>query len=834
MANTPSNYSPLNMSVRHAVRGARRIGAADAHETLSVSIRVRRRADAPALPNSQQTGPSTALRAPALSREEFAARFGADPADLEKISHFARAHGLAVVESSIPRRTVVVTGTVAQMNQAFSTDLGKYESPHGEYRGREGALHLPTDVAEIVEGVFGLDNRQMARSFNVHGPAQSVTPLTPPQVAKLYNFPAVTSAVSSQTIGLLEFGGGYIPSDVQAYFNGLKLPAPTLTAIGVDGATNSPGSASNPNGADPEVALDISVAGAVAQGAKIAVYFAPWTEQGWVDAVTTAVHDATHKPSVISISWGWAENEGIDGLTWTQAAINAVSTTFQEAAVLGVTVLVASGDSGSADQIGDGKAHTNYPATDPWVTACGGTSISNVSGTTFTENTWNDYGVTGGGISDIFALPYWQNWASIPHSANPGGHVGRGIPDVAGNADPASGYELVLYGSPFGPEGGTSAVGPLYAGLVALLNATLGEPVGYLNYNLYAFAGSNVYRDINDGVSNATNGAPGYKSGPGWDACTGFGSINGTALLYALEGVGLPVALAEFNGKLYAAWKGMERDEGIYYSSFNGTTWAAQQRVQNVGTSAGVALAALGNALYMAWKGEGADQGIYYSTFNGTTWAAQKLVTGVATSTGPRLAVLGGNLYMAWKGMEGDQRLFWNKFNGTTWTAQAQIPGTATSVGPALAVFNNTLYAAWKGVYGDPGIYFASFNGTSWSAQKQIANTGTSEGPSLAVMGNLLYAVWKGEYMDQSLWYSTFNGTTWAAQKQIPNVASSVGAGLTLFGSELYAAWKGELGDQSIWYSSFNGTTWAAQKQIPGVGTSPDLATAGKELASQS
>jgi len=824
MTEMPANYNSLQKSGRTPARGARRIGPANTQETLSVSIRVRRRSDAPPLPNTLQLGPSAQRLGPTLTRQEFAAQYGADPADLQAIEQFAKTNGLQVVESSIARRTVVLSGTVAQMNKAFAIELGQYESPHGNYRGREGSLNLPSGLAQIVEGVFGLDNRRMARALNVVGPTQATTPLTPPQVAKLYNFPSVSSTVSNETIGILEFGGGFYASDIQAYFKGLKLPAPAVTAIGVDGAGNAPGTASNPNEADTEVALDICVSGAVAPAAKIAVYFAPWTEQGWVDAVTTAIHDATHSPSVISISWGWAENEGIDGLTWSQAAIDAVSATFQEASVLGVTVLVASGDDGTNAQIGDGRAHVFYPGSDPWITSCGGTTISNVSGTTFTEDTWNDNGATGGGISDIFAKPYWQNWAGIPVSANPGGHVGRGIPDVAGNADPDSGYELVLYGSPVGPIGGTSAVAPLYAGLTVLQNATLGEPIGYLNYNLYAFAGSNVFHNIADNQSNATNGAPGYKATAGWNACCGFGSINGLGLLYALDGVGLPVALAEFNGKLFAAWKGMERDDRIFFSSFNGTTWAPQQQVPGVGTSSGVALAVLGNALFMAWKGEGDDQGIYFSSFNGTTWAAQKQVSGVATSTGPRLATLNGNLYMAWKGMEGDQRLFWNRFNGTTWTAQAQIPGTATSVGPALGVFNNVLYAIWKGVYGDPGIYFSTFNGATWAAQKQIPNTGTSEGPSIAALGNQLCAVWKGEYMDQGLYYSTFNGTVWAAQKQIPNVASSVGAGLALFGNVLYAAWKGELGDQSIWYNTFNGTTWTAQKQIPGVGTSPDLA----------
>jgi kumamolisin len=319
----PTDYRPLSKTARGPARGARRVGPANPEETMTVSIRVRRRSDAPPLPDPQQIGASLSRGRSALSRTEFAARYGADPADLEQIAQFGRMSGLQIVESSIPRRTVVLSGTVAQMSRTFAVDLGDYESPNGNYRGREGTVHLPSELTDIVEGVFGLDNRRMARSLTVLGPAQATTSLTPPEVAKLYNFPATPPTAAGQTIGLLEFGGGFITSDIQAYFTQLKLPTPTLVAVGVDGATNSPGNAANPNPADTEVDLDICVAGAIAPGAKIAVYFAPWTEQGWVDAVTTAVHDATNHPSVISISWGWAENESIQGLSWTQAATTA-------------------------------------------------------------------------------------------------------------------------------------------------------------------------------------------------------------------------------------------------------------------------------------------------------------------------------------------------------------------------------------------------------------------------------------------------------------------------------------------------------------------------------
>ena len=521
---TPKGYQRIEGSQRSPAYGARRVGDADSKETLSVTICVRRRQDAKPLPDPLAAASGPLGEQKFLSREAFAEQFGAAPADLKLVEEFGRGHGLAVVESSAAKRMVVLSGTVAQMSRAFGVTLGRYKSPTETYRGREGHVHVPKKLGNIIEGVFGLDNRRMARRAAIRA---GTSLLTPPQVAKLYNFPNTNNG-SGQTIGILEFGGGYKKADIDAFFAGLGLATPALTDVGVLGATNSPGS-----DADGEVVLDIDVSGGVAPGAHLAVYFAPWTEQGWVNAIADAVHDTTNKPSVLSLSWGYPEGKGVDGVTWTQAAINAVNAKLGEATQLGVTVFAATGDWGSSSGFSGGKALVWYPCTDPNVTACGGTTIRNVSGTSFTETTWPD---TGGGISDVFPLPVWQQGIGIPGSANDG-HTGRGIPDVAGNADPASGYLLTLNGGHIG-VGGTSAVSPLYAGLMALINASLPNPAGWLNPRLYSYGKNpslHVFRDIADSVSNASYGAPGYTAGPGWDACTGWGSINGNALLTALN-----------------------------------------------------------------------------------------------------------------------------------------------------------------------------------------------------------------------------------------------------------------------------------------------------------
>ena len=534
MGELPAGYLPVEGSDRRPFPGAERLGPADPRQRVTVSVRLRRRPDAPPLPRPRRgTGH--------LSRERFTAVYGADPADIAELVAFARQHGLDVGETSVARRTVQLTGTVAQLQAAFAVDLGHYRAGQASYRGREGHVHLPAGLVPIVEGVFGLDDRPQARPlFRRAVPREKrdkdVVETTPGQVAKLYEFPSGTGA-EGQCIGLLEFsgagfGGGYDPKDVQAWFQRRGAHPPPLTPVGIDGAGNSSG---HDEDSDIEVTLDIVVAGAVAQGARIAVYFAPWTEQGWVDAVAAAVHDAANDPSVISISWGYPEFEKSPGqnLTWTRSAMDAVSATFEEAAALGVTVLAASGDFGTDNGIGDGHAHMLYPGSDPYVTSCGGTTLKDISGSRFTEVLWSDpkMGASGGGVSAYFDPPSWQAGVDVPASVEDG-HHGRGLPDIAGNADPGSGYTLVLYGkNTRHPIGGTSATAPLYAGLVALINAQLKIRLGYLNPTLYELAASGIYRDVTCCGTNAWADAPGYHVGKGWDATTGFGSVRGTALL---------------------------------------------------------------------------------------------------------------------------------------------------------------------------------------------------------------------------------------------------------------------------------------------------------------
>lgn len=265
--------------------------------------------------------------------------------------------------------------------------------------------------------------------------------------------------------------------------------------------------------------LDIEVVGSIAPAANIAVYFTPNTDAGFLDAVTTAIHDTTNKPSVISISWGGPES------TWTAQAMTAMDDAFQAAATMGITVCVASGDNGSTDGVGDGKDHVDFPASSPYALGCGGTSLRATQKAITKEVVWNDGtkgGASGGGISSFFAAPAWQSGISAKLlSGKSVALTKRGVPDVAGDADPETGYDVRIDGTDT-VIGGTSAVAPLWAGLIARINQTTGTPVGYLNPQLYK--APQALRDITQG----SNGD--FKASKGWDACTGLGSPNGPEL----------------------------------------------------------------------------------------------------------------------------------------------------------------------------------------------------------------------------------------------------------------------------------------------------------------
>jgi len=494
-----------------APRNGRAAGGVDPDEAATVTVYLRQRPDSAAL--DWVDGPPPTRRV--LSRADFAAAYGASEDDFNALARLAGEYHLSVGEHDQGRRSVAVSGRLADLQAAFGAELELWEGEDGtHYRTRTGPLQLPAEIASVVTSVLGFDQRPQARTHHRVKPS-AATSYSPVQVAETYQYPTGVDG-TGECVAIIELGGGFRAADLSAYFKQFSIAEPSVEAVGVDGGANKPGKA---NGPDGEVMLDIEVVGAVAPGAKIVVYFAPNTNQGFIDAVSTAVHDSTYRPSVISISWGGPEN------SWTAQAMTEMEQAFQAGAAMGVTITVAAGDSGSTDGVTDGAQHVDFPASAPHALACGGTTLRAGS-----ETVWNDLatseGATGGGISTQFPLPSYQTSAGVPVSANPGGTAGRGVPDVAGDADPNTGYTIRVDGETT-VIGGTSAVAPLWAALIARFNQALGHPVGFAQPVLYK--SPTGFTDITSG----NNGA--YTAVAGWDPCSGLGSPKGTALLAAFQ-----------------------------------------------------------------------------------------------------------------------------------------------------------------------------------------------------------------------------------------------------------------------------------------------------------
>jgi kumamolisin len=556
-------------------------GELDLSERAELTLVLRRRAE---LPAAVIAGPTV------LTSDELAERYGADPADVDLVSQTLTGRGLEITATEPGSRRVKVAGTLRELTDTFGVTLRQVSSPDAggrlvTHRYREGPLYIPAAVDGIVLAVLGLDTRPQARAhFRSAAAAAQGISYTPNQVADLYQFPADTTG-AGQTVAIIELGGGFSTSDLDTYFAGLGIAVPSVTAVSVDGASNAPGS--DPTGADVEVNLDIDVVGAAAPGAAQVVYFAPNNgDQGFVDAISDAAQ-ASPAPIAISISWGQSED------SWTAQGLTSMNSAISDAAALGITVCVAAGDNGSSDGVSDGEPHVDFPASSPYALGCGGTKlVADVATNTISsEVVWNETaageGAGGGGVSDQFALPSWQATAGVParasgtstggtggtgsgsghhrhHPKDPHDHDdrheggsdaaggsglaagassgsggassgssgGRGVPDVAGNADPTTGYQVYADGQAQ-VVGGTSAVAPLWAALISRIAQATGQRFGLIQPALYAgiTPGTDV-PGFND-ITSGNNGA--YSAGPGWDACTGLGSPEGTDLLKRLQ-----------------------------------------------------------------------------------------------------------------------------------------------------------------------------------------------------------------------------------------------------------------------------------------------------------
>jgi kumamolisin len=526
--------------------GAEVLGRADPHEWCEITVKLRRAAEIP----EPVAGKAV------LSDADAVRQHGARAADMDTVEKVLTSYGLTILSKDQGARSIKAAGSVDAMEKAFAVHLLRVKHGTHLYRGRLGPLHIPKELDGIVVGVFGLDTRPMAHRGRRGGdsrgnrftlaartPAEMPPPqarpwFLPQELAAAYEFPDNEGA--GQTVGIIELAGHYIPSDLEKFASLAGIGAPPDVVV-KNVETLSRQDRNDPD-AVSEVMLDIEVVAAVCPKSTIAVYFSNFTEKGWIDVIDAALNDTRNRPSVLSISYGLAEGTEI----WTDQAMSAINDSFKEAAARGIPVCISAGDDGSDDQVQDGMAHIDFPAASPFVLAIGGTAMMKAGGRPAGEVVWFDGdglrrdggGSTGGGVSTVIERPDWQKEIDIS-PVNRGALTGRIIPDVAAVAAGSTGYLIVANGNPE-VSGGTSAAAPLWAGLIARLNAA-GKPLHYatpLFYQANARTGGRplgeiACNDITKG-NNVTAAIGGFHAGPGYDAATGWGTPNGKKLMQFL------------------------------------------------------------------------------------------------------------------------------------------------------------------------------------------------------------------------------------------------------------------------------------------------------------
>jgi len=537
-----SQHVLLHGSLRPPKANAIRLRDVDPSARIEVTLDLR----GPDLPGAD------AMPKKALTRDQLKAKFGADKKDADRVTKVLQDYGLKVEETSLISRSMRVSGSAANMELAFKPHLGIYRDPEqGEFRGREGALQIPSTLDGIVKGVHGLDERRVARRRSAQAGAKSLAGLTPLSSADLerrYSFPPGTAA--GQQIAIAEFGGAYFEGDLHQFCQKMarSIPQVNIVSVGYSPPTlqeieQMPRQQQQTVLDDAgEVMMDIQVIAGLCSASELFVYFAPFTQKGWVDLLNKVMDSSVASPIALSVSWGLAE----DALDWSGGALAAINNRVQAIALLGITTSISSGDDGSGDEETDGKTHVDFPGSSPFVLSVGGTMLAG-AGQNSSEVTWweapghrtnNGGGSTGGGVSQVFARPSWQN----VHIKSLNGELfdGRVVPDVAALAGPPF-YDLIFLGKD-APNGGTSASAPLWAALVARMNAVWPPskrqrfltPLLYQSLANGQTKGQAGCTDISVGQNASHPPTVGYDAGKGYDAVTGWGVPNGTKLLAIL------------------------------------------------------------------------------------------------------------------------------------------------------------------------------------------------------------------------------------------------------------------------------------------------------------
>ncbi|MCY0881518.1 MAG: S53 family peptidase, partial [Firmicutes bacterium] len=474
-----------------------------------------------------------------MSWEELVERY-APPQDIRQHIHdWLSDCGIAVVEAD--PAVISATGTFKNVqnafNMAFQAQMGfghRYYMPIAD-------PSVPEWMAPYVESIVGMENiskleRYHRIPFEMDNLAHDGKGFYPDDIAKAYNFPVGLKG-KNVTIGILEFTNGYNIHDLNAFWDRFSLPRPHVEFVSVDGEPNSGGI----NFWDLEATLDLEWAGAMAPGAKLVVYEASGgtSDKSFalsvLRALTRAIRDKKHHPDILSFSYGNAESRV------PTATIRAWDAIIAQGALMGIPTLVASGDTGAYGLRGPGhkRPHVDAPAACPHAVAVGGTSlVLDRNKKRFSEKGWaniHNNGASGGGISQAFDVPEYQQYIALPLKKDM--KPGRGVPDVALNADPETGYAVYFQGQE-GVVGGTSVSAPVWAAIIALLfeqRANNGKHRMALLHNaLYSLKDSEAFYQIVEN-HNDYGDVEGYQCAPGWNAVTGLGVPDVARLLGELS-----------------------------------------------------------------------------------------------------------------------------------------------------------------------------------------------------------------------------------------------------------------------------------------------------------
>lgn len=588
-----SRWVTLSGSLSPDIARARRVRSLPTSEQIGISVALRVR-DQPGLTRflQQVYDPASASYRHFLTTSQFAQRFGASPASQSRVVDWLRSQGITVTGISRNALEIDGRGAVAAVDRAFATSLATYQTATRTFRANTQPIRIPGNLASDVLAVSGLSTAAQQQPASRARVGTRLTPRgnAPADIQSQYDLTSLEAQGtngSGQTMAIVSFAD-YDASNVST-FDGLFGLNGNATKLKVSDGRTTGARAGVKNGQD-EADADIELIHAIAPRATVLVYEAPNSSLGGINVYNKIVSD--NRASVVTTSWGGAES------SYSSSELNAVHQSLQEGAAQGQAFFAASGDTGAYDAFGNGTGNdttlaVDFPASDPWVTGVGGTSLNSDGSQYSGETAWSDNSDSrspagsGGGLSDVFSRPSYQTG---PGAQNQYSNGKRQVPDVAANADPHTGYAVYTVNPRNQPSwaviGGTSAASPIWAGFAALLNQATGRRVGFLNPLLYALGQQtstlprSPYHDVTEGTNLY------YPATAGWDFATGWGSFDGAALVSDVKslpallpaaaspslGIKKVILLHRVNGKLQATTALKVGEQGtliILYSSKN-------------------------------------------------------------------------------------------------------------------------------------------------------------------------------------------------------------------------------------------------------------------------